>query len=455
MGCSTVRWSGYKMRPARSLLLSCALLGGGLAASAPTAASAYESVTTEAGLTQQAALASRLHRRLLQRFVYPLGLFEPLRLDLSTVPPARARALYGRLVGLDPAQGYAPEWQAEVGRVHPFGRQHVLGWLAAGTVIESVPAERMRNHFFDPRSGAGLRNPDGQSASDSSLTAVQNGLSSVRQLLAGAAVDGTGMAAPDWVAAPEATNEFGLASFLRSYERAVVAELPEQRESALAEALLSAGAMLGVLEQMGDPAYLQSTLTAALDDRGAAAVAERFGRAGVPAAATGPAPLPGQLRDLFSDGQGGGLAERTARRCTSPLRCYTTAAPALLAEVAGYGQRLIDYLFRGELHLALAEGEPRLDVVAVELPLGSGTVTLLGEQPEGRRRILRKVDTVPALAGATVVQLPISEAERRDLHRLVVLFHGRDRLNQPLVTSAQIVLPHAAAAEAPAAPSQP
>ena len=83
------------------------------------------------------------------------------------------------------------------------------------------------------------------------------------------------------------------------------------------------------------------------------------------------------------------------RRCTSPLRCYTTAAPALLAEVAGYGQRLIDYLFRGELHLALAEGEPRLDVVAVELPLGSGTVTLLGEQPEGRRRILRKVDTVP------------------------------------------------------------
>jgi len=462
MGCSPARSPACDAMPAvralfcsaaRCVSVSLALSVGGLFAGPLTSAAAYEAVTTQAGLTQQAALVSRLHRRMIQRFVHPLGLFEPLRLDLDALPAHRARELYGRLIGLDPAEGYAPEWQASSGRVHPLGRQHVLGWLSAGTVIESVPAARLANHFFDPATGAGLHAPDRLRAS---LTAVEFGLSSVRQLLAGAAFDGNGLAAPDWVAAPENVNDLGLAAFLAAYERAERAELPGQRESALAEVLLSAGAMLGVLEQMGDPAYLRGDLAEVLSGGGAMAVAARFGRAGVPPVQPAPSAsdaqeasaVPLHLRDLFADGRGGGLAERTASRCASAgtdkngtLSCYTTAAPALLAEVGRYGQRLIDYLFRGELSLAVSDGGLRIEVVTAELPFGSGALTLLGEQAEGRRRVLRTVATLPTLVGGQVGQFTLSPEERRDLHRVVVLFSGRDRANEPIVTSAQSVLP--------------
>jgi hypothetical protein len=437
--------AAVRSRAARSLLRLAGVLALPLTSAAvfslPTAALAYEAPTTLAGLTEQAVLASRLHRRLLQRFVYPLGIFEPLRLDLSSLPPARARDLYGRLVGLDPGAGYAPDWQQGSGRVYPVGRQHVLGWLAAGTVIENVPASRLRNHFFDPQTGRGLQLVGEQTRLSSSLQAVGSGVSSLRQLLAGAAVDGTGQPAPDWLLS--ADNDLGLPVFLRAYERSVLGEQPAERESALASALLSVGGLLSGLLQMGDPAFLRSDMGVALDGQGSLAVAERFGRAGVPSPGPGEAGLPQRLRDLFADGRGGGLAERTARRCVQPTRCYISDAPALLAETARYGQRLIDFLFRGELKLELTSGGRQLAITSVELPLGSGTLTLLGEQPEGSRRVLRELATVPTLVGGQLGEFSLTEAERNGTHRLVVLFRGRDRANEPIVTSAQVVMPHA------------
>lgn len=438
------------------------LSGLALLALSPSPVVAFEAVTTQAGLSEQAGLASRLHRRLIQRFVYPLGVFEPLKLDFSALPAARARSLYAKLIGLDRGEGYAPEW-SETTKVFPTGRLHALGWLAAGTVVENLPPERLRNHFFDPRTGIGLHAQNSSDSLQAEMLSVKSGISSVRQFLAGAAVDGNGIAAPDWLVAPEAKNELGLFSFLHAYEQAVRGEFPPQRETALAEALLCVGAMLAVLEEMGDPAFLHSDLTAAADDGGALAIAERFGRAGVPPAApepkdaTSPANASGRrLRDLFADGQGGGLAERTAARCASPRHCYTTDAPALLAEVGRYGKKLVDYLFRGDLRLTLADSGHRLDVIAAELPLGSGRVTLIGEQPEGRRRVLRTAEALPTLTGATLMQFTISDAERADLHRLVVMFQGRDRQNEAIITSAQLVLarPSSETAE-PAQPSTP
>jgi hypothetical protein len=342
----------------RPLTVSLALFGG--FSSLPGSASAYEAVTTQAGLTQQAALSSRLHRRLIQRFVHPLGLFEPLRLDLGMLPPARARNLYSRLVGLDAAEGYAPEWQQQTaGQAHPLGRQHVIGWLAAGTVIESSPADRMRNHVLDPRTGRGLHAAESQSLR-TSLLSVKYGVSSLRQLLAGAALDGNGLSAIEWAGASEAVNDLGLSAFMRAYDRAERGEFPPQRETALAEMLLAVGALSGVLTQMGDPAYLRSDLEEVLKegDGGAMAVAARFGRAGLPApsnksAASGSAnpngssnasangnagatELPSSLRELFLDGHGGGLAEQTVKRCGTAekrVRCYTTESMQLLADV--------------------------------------------------------------------------------------------------------------------------
>jgi len=444
----------------RPIAFSLALAG--LASLVPGSTLAFEAVTTQAGITQQAALASRLHRRLIQRFVHPLGLFEPLRLDLSMLPPARARDLYSRLVGLDAAEGYAPEWQQqEAGQAHPLGRQHIIGWLAAGTVIESSPADRLRNHFLDPRTGRGLHATESQSLRTSVLS-VKYGVSSLRQLLAGAALDGNGLSAVEWAGAAEAVNDLGLAAFQRAYDRAERGEFPPQRETALAEMMLVAGAMSGVLTQMGDPAYLSSDLEEVLKegDGGAMAVAARFGRSGLPAPSskkatsgngndTPPASdLPNSLRDLFIDGHGGGLAEQTVKRCGTAqkrVRCYTTDSMQLLADVGRGAQRLFDYLFRGELRLALGDGNHRLEVFAAELPLGSGTMTLIGEQPEGRRRVLKSMQTLPTLTGASVATFAISDEERHDLHRLVVLFQGRDRHNEAIVTSAQIVFPRTSA----------
>ena len=85
-------------------------------------------------------------------------------------------------------------------------------------------------------------------------------------------------------------------------------------------------------------------------------------------------------------------------------------------------------------------------VASSSTTLGSGTLTLIGEQPEGRRRVLKAAATLPALLGAQLAQFPITDEERRDLHRLVVLYKGRDRHNEPIVTSAQILLPRLAAA---------
>ena len=41
---------------------------------------------------------------------------------------------------LSPAEGYAPEWLPQEGaQVYPLARPHVLGWLAAGAVLEHNP----------------------------------------------------------------------------------------------------------------------------------------------------------------------------------------------------------------------------------------------------------------------------------------------------------------------------
>lgn len=520
--------SGHRPSPRGFLGLAAGALFA-VAAAAPTPAVAYDATTTLAGLTEQAALGSRLHLRLMERMSYSLGLFEPLRLELSGLSPERARSLHVRLQALDDGQGYAPEQLArQPGQSHPARRQHALGWLAAGTVIEQVPASRQRHHFFEPRSGRGLFRPPGQTATAAAAQAVRDGMSTTRQLLAGAAVDGTGVAAPDWIESP--ANELNLTAFLGAYERAVLEKTPTARESALAEALLAAGAIIGVLEQLGDPAHVRNDLNDVIDGGYQRYVAERYGRGGVPAPGALPEAIlfPRHLRELFTAESALGLADRTARRFFSagslpgaelgdipslagkpplpsppftdergqPLAeivappgwptaasghlasaqlkhlaawerrtsaeldprtgepvqdvrfsldeaCYADYAAALLPEIGRYAQLALDYLFRGELKLALATApEGRSLVIQVaETALGSGTLTLLGDKPEGLRQLLGTQQTLPTRPGATLWTVKLSERDTKDLRRLVVLYRGRDRHNEPLVTSAQLLLP--------------
>ena len=450
-------------------------------------AAAYEPSTTLAGLTEQAALASRLHRRLVDRFGASMGLFEPLRLDLSQLPPVLARSLHSRLSGLDPAAGYAPDSLSRLpGQSLPSMRVHALGWLAAGSVIEGTPAWRARHHFFDPASGRGLHRPGDVSPVNASLESVRTGMSSVRQLLAGAAVDGTGLPAPEWL--ESADNELGQGTLLAAYEQAVAAETAVAREGALARVLLSAGAMAAVLAQQGDPAYVRNDLAGALEGSYARYAAERYGRAGVPAPAAEALlmpPSPTRLRDLFSDGAGHGLAERTAARFYSPgalpdvesklaqipagrsggylaapplrhavawtrqgelphlfldERCHADYAAVLLPETARFVQVLLDFLLRAELRLAPAAGGKELQVRVAEVQLGSGTLSLFAEGADGRRRLVRTTQVLPTRPGATLATLSLDELGDKEAQRLIVLYRGRDLSNEPLIASAELSL---------------
>ncbi len=511
-------------RRKRSAGLGPLLAGSLLSLCSSGRVQAYEAATTLAGLTQQAALASRLHRRLLDRFGLSLGLFDPVRLDLSRLPEREARALRLRFLALDPAEGYAPTEEPVGGKIGPLQvteRQTALSWLMAGSVIESVPAFWVRNQFLDPKTLTGLHRPRGQSAAAASMQAMNHGLATFRELLTGAAFDGNGEPAVTWMSDPR--NELGLPTFLRAAEQAVAGEHPADRETALSQMLLSAGAILSLLEQMGDPAHVRNDFEQALlleGGRYERFVASRYGRAGIPSAAApegdGSDPAaPAHLRDLFvapaGPAAGSGLAERTATRFLSPgtlpspaarfplpagawfqssetpespygderlnpglsgyvgtkdvphlaawfrvphgpgkrgelrylvdNRCHADYAAALLPEIGRYARRALDLLFRGDLTVSLDQGQ--VQVRAGELGFGAGTVVLLGEGADRRRRRLSTQPSGPTDAGAMVASLAVPE-EGRGLKRVVVLFTGQDAGGEPLVASATLDLPEAA-----------
>ncbi len=80
------------------MIRACSRLAGMLRMIVPAAlllvtlpARAYDPATTHAGLTEQAVLASELHRVLAHRLSRPLGLFEPSSSTAPTsTPPRRA-----------------------------------------------------------------------------------------------------------------------------------------------------------------------------------------------------------------------------------------------------------------------------------------------------------------------------------------------------------------------------
>ena len=260
---------------------------------------AWEADTTHAGLTEQAALASTLHERLRVQFGREAGLFEPL-----TVPPADAPELFTVLRRLNPTHGHVPD-----GR----GKLHALGWLVAGSAVADSPAEVAANHFFDPTTGSGL--------SERSLRGLlKRARHRVLTMFSRQRLERGGVPAPDWI--DHAENPLGLRGFRDQYKKAVTARTPAERGRHLAGALIAAGAMLHVLEDMGSPSHARNDLAAHLDRLGPdpADVESRFervaslgyGRMGVPAPAKVIAARP--LRDFFTAKDGSGLADVTAAR---------------------------------------------------------------------------------------------------------------------------------------------
>lgn len=264
-----------------------------LIAALATPASAWEAQTTHAGLAEQAAAGSKLHDRLVG-LGFEGGLYEQL-----TVPPKDAPPLIEALSRYSPVQGFVPDAR---------GRQFALGWLAAGAVLADSTPSWSVNHFFDPSTGQGA---------SLETSFVERLTASVRRQLGASDVPERGMAAPDWIVAKD--NALNLAGFVDQYAKAVRGSTPGERSRALAGALVAAGAIIHVLQDMASPSHVRDDLRAHLarlgparDDLGSRferVAALAYGRLGIPGADAIARPT---LRAFFTDPDGKGLADLTA-----------------------------------------------------------------------------------------------------------------------------------------------
>jgi hypothetical protein len=441
-----------------------------------SSAYAWEAQTTQAGLAEQAALSSRLHKRLVL-LGFNGGLFEPL-----TIPPADAPALLETLKLLSPSHGAVPDAR---------GRQTALSWIAAGASIADVPAKHGANHFFDPTTKRGWQRPE---------RGVFAGLSdSIREAIGRATLPDKGMPAVEWVTSK--TNPLNLANFLDQYSKAVSAATPGERSRHMAAALVAAGALLHVLGDLGSPSRVRGdeaahfeALGGGPDDLGSRferVAALAFGRLGIPAPSR--VITRARLHDYFSASDGSGLADLIARsyfsrntmpaatrvggetkpqlvrpQPTVPARlnlmaasrdegttmraadgtclarykvesgvvsffqddeCMLEQITAILPEVAAYETGLLDFLLRGELQLAASGGE----IVVRGTGLGAGSLDVLGEDELGVRTSLRKAE----LAGGKdeLARVPAPGGTR-----VVAVFRGADATGEPIVAVGAMML---------------
>ncbi len=431
---------------------------------------AWEPETTHAGLAEQAALSSRLHKRM-TALGFDGGLFEPL-----TIPPADAPVLIENLKLLSPSQGAVPDAR---------GRQSALAWIAAGSALADIPSRHAANHFYDPSLRRGWVHPD---------RGLFQGLSdSIREAIGRASLPSKGMSALDWISSKD--NPFNLAHFYEQYGKAVSAATPGERSRHMAAALVAAGGLLHVLADLGSPSRVRgdeaahfSPLGGGPDDLGSrferiAALA--YGRLGVP----GPSRVITRehVHDYFSAADGSGLADTIARgyfsqntlphstrvggdtkprlvraqpalparlnlmaasredgttlrspdgTCLARYRvehglltfaldddCMLEQVSAILPEIAAYETGLLDFLIRGELSVAASNGQ----LAITGAKLGHGDLDVLVEDDLGVRKSIGKV----TIAGGTadLPRLPIPAAGTR----VVAVFRGADAAGEPIV----------------------
>jgi hypothetical protein len=446
------------------------------ALAAPAASWGWEAMTTSAGILEQSALASGLHRKLSEQLGSDAGLYARLR-----VPRADAEPLFAILDKLNPIHGYAPG---------PQGRQLALGWLTAGAAIADSPPAFAANHFYDPRTGRGLRGDPG----------LRHRLRSAQvreKLIRG------GDPAPKWVMAED--NPLGVNGFHDQYRKAVSSRSPAERERHIAGALLAAGAIVHALVDLASPSHVRDDLGAHLEplseDR--TDVGSRFervtalahGRLGVPRAAeiptfpkledyffslartieptyfsagTLPAPVtvepresaaslgrkvqralrrpqpaPGPLDLAAARSSDGARLENADGVCLAhyriagdqlrwsiPDECALEQIGAILPIAAAFGAGALEHLFRGSLTL---EGGDQLTVKPAGVALAKGTLTAYWDDQLGVRTEYARVEVAGSADQAVAARLAAPPAGAR---RVAVLFTGHDAAGQPLSAAA-------------------
>jgi hypothetical protein len=432
-------------------------------------AQAWEAQTTHAGLAEQAALSSRLHKRLVS-LGFEGGLFEQL-----TIPPADAPVLMKDLKLLSPSHGSVPDAR---------GRQTALAWIAAGAALADLPARHAVHHFHDPATQRGWQRPD---------RGVLSGLSdSVREAIGRLSLPSRGMPATDWITSKD--NPFHLGAFMDQYAKAVSAATPGERSRHMAAALIAAGAILHVLADLGSPSRVRGDEAAHFEPLGGGPddLGSRFERVAALAYGRLGVPVPSRvitrahLHDFFTAKDGSGLADTIARTYFSPntlpkparvgdetkpqlvrpqpglptrlnlmaasredgttLRaqdntclarykvergvlsfnlddeCMLEQVAAILPEVAAYETGLLDFLLRGELTIA---GGPQ--IVVSGKALGAGTLDVLVEDDRGVRTNLGSMQTPGGKEELARLASPGTGT------RVVAVFRGADAAGEPIV----------------------
>ena len=278
-------------------------LFAGLPLLVPGVARAWDPATTHAGLTERAVSASKLHVTLAAQLGRPLGGFEPLRLDATTLDATTARLLKARLARFDPAGGYRPS---------PDGVAMAAAWVKAGAVLEKTPPERGRHHFFEPRQRVGLDDASGLSGAWHATRQTLDDGATVRETATGVTFALSGLPALAWAWSPE--NDLGLPKFWDHWAGAVSGQRAVDRDSELVRALLALGGTLAILEDMGQPAFVRNDFRGDLlaGDAGSAYerfVADRYGAVALPPSAP-PLARP-DVDSYFVAPDGQGLAQRT------------------------------------------------------------------------------------------------------------------------------------------------
>lgn len=457
----------------------------------------WEAATTHAGLTEQSALTSDLHKRLQQQFGTSQGLYSML-----TMPTKDAPSLFEIVARLNPTHGYVPD---------ASGTMSALSWLVLGSVVADVPAEHAGNHFLDPRTGKGLTGATNPGVGKRAhLAALRAGR--------GPSLSAGGTSASTWWQSAE--NPLGYAGFAKQFRKAVSASSSVERERHLAGSLLSAGAMLHILQDMGAPSRVrddihahQTQIGSAETDRGSrferiAALA--FGRLGIPKAVS--APRQTSLANHFSNPEGTGLADRisqsyfsagtlpssfkvtrntgsTAFRtrllanikrpapagssetsttrfdlvaarnaagatwrtdagvCLAEYRlrnakvhwgisddCALEQLEAILPEVAGYGISFLHQLFPNDITIGTSKKDGGTFVRLGDGSYGSGALRAFAEGADGRRAEFFKA-SVERGSTATLSRPPNGTV------RITVLFDGNDTAGKPRLATASVAWP--------------
>ncbi len=455
-------------------------------ATLPGPALGYDFATTHAGLTEQAVLASSLHRVLVHRLGRSLGLFETIQLQSRGLAPGAWRALSGRLSMLDPAAGYRPGSE---------GSASALSWVVAGSVLAGTPPERGRHTFFDPRKGRGLDDGPGLTGLVHAARLVVTGQSTIRSLAAGTTFDLTGEAPLSWLRDPR--NDLGVEAFVDGLDASMAAADVVLRDAGLVRALLALGGILAVLQDAGEPAHVRNDFRGAyLGSAGSSSgsaferlVSDRYARAAIPK--PDKAVARPTLASFFAAGDRLGLADLVQRNYFSPgtlpadgvvdpdtttqqvvrdaresllfvrptvtrldlhelgkrrymmldgrralaymrvpgrvrffldSAVYEDTARALLPMVGAYAAGLLDHLFRGELTMQTSGGQVTLGLAGWTAAPTDGSLRVFAEDRHGVRSPIPLPSGGSNLIPGTQINLELPPGTRR----VAAVWRGRD-----------------------------